>query len=229
MMTSAEPTCGRCQRSPHDHPSGNCPDGGGTYTFVISDEAAQWIRDNQDVPEDQLVDRYIAHLRRQRAAVDQALQPQTQRDPLIVEVPTVLTRIDAQLRADNAAAGSSKALQESLVEDNSGCKQNLLPSEVVVDLVLQYSAAMPIAGQAAVLKGSLLIATKNHLGQFVSFGIPAHFGGHPFDGDAATPPRFVLRKIGATVWKLAPSIKHDLLHAFVTIVDVPEAVTWGQQ
>ena len=108
-------------------------------------------------------------------------------------------------------------------------KQNLLPSEVVVDLVLQYSAAMPIADQAAVLKGSLLIAAKNHLGQFVSFGMPAHFDGDPFDGDATTPPRFVLRKIGATVWKLAPSIKHDLLHAFVTIVDVPEAVAWGQQ
>ena len=105
-------------------------------------------------------------------------------------------------------------------------KQDLLPSQVVVDLVLQYSAAMPIAGQAAVLKGSLLIAAKNHLGQFVSFGMPAHFDGDPFDGDAATPPRFVLRKIGATVWKLAPSIKHDLLHAFITIVDVPPAVAW---
>jgi hypothetical protein len=139
-----------------------------------------------------------------------AAKSQTQREPLIVEVPTVLTRIDVQLRAGNAA----------LV-----CV--LLPSEVVVDLVLQYSATMPRAGQAAVLKGSLLIAAKNHLGQYASFGMPAHFDGDPFDGDETTPPRFVLRKIGATVWKLAPSIKHDLLHAFVTIVDVPEAVEWG--
>lgn len=129
---------------------------------------------------------------------------------------------------------SSGHVDESLAErdaDRGGrgmSKQNLLPSEGVVDLVLQYSATMPKLGQAAVLKGSLLIAAKNHLGQFVSFGMPAHFDGDPFDGDATTPPRFVLRKIGATVWKLAPSIKHDLLHAFVTIVDVPEAVAWGQ-
>lgn len=108
-------------------------------------------------------------------------------------------------------------------------KQNLLPSEVVVDLVLQYSAAMPIVGAAAVLKGSLLVATKNHLGQLVSLGMPVRFDGDPFDGDATTPPRFVLRKIGATVWKLAPSIKHDLLHAFVTIVDVPPAIIWGKE
>jgi hypothetical protein len=41
-------------------------------------------------------------------------------------------------------------------------------------------------------------------------------------------PRFVLRKLGPTVWKLAPSIRHDLLHAFITIVDVPEDVAWGR-
>ena len=105
-------------------------------------------------------------------------------------------------------------------------KQDLLPSQVVVDLVLQYSAVMPKLGEAAVIQDNLLIATRNHLGQFVSFGMPAHFDGDPFDGDATTPPRFVLRKIGATVWKLAPSIKHDLLHAFITIVDVPPAITW---
>jgi hypothetical protein len=59
-------TCGRCHRSPNEHPSGNCPDGGGTYTFVVSDETAQWIHDNRDVPEDQLVALYIARLRQQK-------------------------------------------------------------------------------------------------------------------------------------------------------------------
>jgi hypothetical protein len=105
-------------------------------------------------------------------------------------------------------------------------KQHLPPRLVVVDLVLQYSAGMPKTGTAAVLQGSLLLAAKNHLGQAVAFGIPVHFDDDPFDGDATTPPRFVLRRIGATVWKLAPSIKHDLLHAFITIVDVPPAVAW---
>lgn len=105
-------------------------------------------------------------------------------------------------------------------------KQSLLPSEVVVDLVLQYSAVMPKLGEAAVLQGNLLIAAKNHLGQFVSLGTPVHFDGDPLYGSETAPPRFVLRRIGATVWKLAPSIKHDLLHAFITVVDVPPAVAW---
>ena len=101
-------------------------------------------------------------------------------------------------------------------------KQSLPPCEVVVDVVLAYSATMPRLGQAAVLNGSLLISTKNHLGQFVSFGLPVHFDGDPFDGDTTTPPRFVLRRIHTEVWKLSPSILHDLIHAFVTIVGVPE-------
>ena len=86
---------------------------------------------------------------------------------------------------------------------------------------------MPKLGQAAVLQGSLLIATKNHRGQFVSLATPVYFDGESFDGDATTPPRFVLRKLGSTVWKLAPSILHDQLHAYVTIVDVPEGVSWA--
>jgi hypothetical protein len=74
-------------------------------------------------------------------------------------------------------------------------KQALSPRDVVADVVLTYSAAMPRLGHAAVLNGSLLIATKNHHGQF-----------------------------HAEVWKLAPSILHDMLHAFVTIVGVPEGL-----
>ena len=106
-------------------------------------------------------------------------------------------------------------------------KQDLLPHQVVVDLVLLYSAYMPRLGHAAVLQGNLLIAANNHRGQFVSLGTPVHFDGEPFDGDANAPPRFVLRKIGSTVWKLAPSILHDQLHAYITIVDVPEEVSWA--
>lgn len=105
-------------------------------------------------------------------------------------------------------------------------KQDLPPHLVVVDLVLKYSPVMPKLGEAAVLQGSLLITARNHQGQFVSLGTPVHFDDDPFDGNAIMEPRFVLRRIGATVWKLAPSIKHELLHAFITIVDVPPAVSW---
>ena len=107
-------------------------------------------------------------------------------------------------------------------------KQDLSPREVVVDLVLQYSASMPKLGEAAVLHDSLLIATRNHLDQYVTPGMSVHFDGAPFEGDAQTAPRFVLYKIAPTVWKLAPSINHDLLHAFVTVVGVPEDITWGK-
>lgn len=105
--------------------------------------------------------------------------------------------------------------------------QDLLPHQVVVDLVLLYSAFMPKIGQAAVLQGHLIIAAKNHRGQSVSFSTPVHFDGDPLDGSNGTPLRFVLRKIGSTVWKLAPSLLHDQLHAYITIVDVPEQVSWG--
>jgi hypothetical protein len=110
-------------------------------------------------------------------------------------------------------------------------KQDLSPRDVVVDIVLAYSATMPKLGHAAVLNGSLVIATNNHRGQFVSFGLPVNFDGDPFNGDATTPPRFVLRRIHAEVWKLSPSILHDLLHAFVTIVGVPEGqwATFGSK
>ena len=108
-------------------------------------------------------------------------------------------------------------------------KQDLLPHQVVVDLVLLYSAFMPKLGQAAVLQNNLLIAAKNHRGEFVSLSMPIHFDGDPFDGDSNAPPRFVLRKIDSTVWKLSPSILHDKLHAYVTIVDVPESVSWGEE
>jgi hypothetical protein len=106
-------------------------------------------------------------------------------------------------------------------------KQDLLPHEVVLDLVLTYSAVMPKIGEAAVLAGGLFIATKNHRGESVALGIAGvHFDGESFEGDENAPPRFRLRRLGRTVWKLAPSILHDKLHAYVTIVDVPYDVRW---
>lgn len=100
---------------------------------------------------------------------------------------------------------------------------DLLPHQVVLDQVLLYSTLMPKLGQAAVLSGNLIIATRNHLGQYVSISAPVNFDGEPITGAS---PRFVLYQIGATVWKLAPSINHPLLHTYLTIADVPEDVGW---
>ena len=115
-------------------------------------------------------------------------------------------------------------------------KLDLRPDQVVLDLVLSYCTTMPKFGFAAVLGGgdlagtvpSLILASKNHLGQPTMTGVPIYFDGEPFDGDPAEnkPPRFVLRRIGSTVWKVAPSISTPLLHAFITIVNVPEDVPW---
>jgi hypothetical protein len=107
-------------------------------------------------------------------------------------------------------------------------KQHLTPKEVVVDLVLKCSTTMPRLGYAAVLHDNLIIATKNHLGQSVSFSLPVNFDGVPVEGDNIPPARFVLFELGPTVWKLAPSILHDTLHAYLTIIGVPEdvAIAW---
>lgn len=107
-------------------------------------------------------------------------------------------------------------------------KTQLQPHQVVVDLVVQHSATMPRVGQAAVLGGNLFITAHNHRGQAVALSMPVSFDGEPFDGDVGVPPRFVLVKLGATVWKLAPSVLHPLLHAYVTIVGVPEDISWGK-
>jgi hypothetical protein len=107
-------------------------------------------------------------------------------------------------------------------------KKDLPPRQVVVDLVLTYSPTMPLLGRAAVFHGSLIFAAKNHRGEFVSMSLgPVHFDGEPFDGDETRPPRWVLHKLGPTVWKLSPSVLDDTLHAYITIVGVPEDVAWG--
>lgn len=106
-------------------------------------------------------------------------------------------------------------------------KQHISPRNVVVDLVLKYSATMPGLGHAAVLNGNLVIAAHNHRGQYVSFGFPVHFDGESFDGNEIAGPRFVLFRIAPTVWKLKPSLLHDLLHAYITIVGVPDDAPWA--
>lgn len=56
--------CGRCGQLPSEHLVGRCPDGGGSYTFVLSAAAIAWLRENPDVPRNQLASRYADHLRR---------------------------------------------------------------------------------------------------------------------------------------------------------------------
>jgi hypothetical protein len=51
--------------------------------------------------------------------------------------------------------------------------------------------------------------------------------GESSPGGNGAPPRFVLKRLGPGVWKVGPSIvSPGLLHAHVTIVDVPEPAPW---
>lgn len=104
----------------------------------------------------------------------------------------------------------------------------LEPSQVVMDQVLRFSAKMPRMGEVAVMKTgdmpTLIMTTRNHRGDPLTLHMQVHFDGEPVDGPE---PRFVLYKLGATVWKLSPSILHPMLHCYLTIVDVPELAPWN--
>ena len=70
----------------------------------------------------------------------------------------------------------------------------------------------------------LWFVTKNHRGEYVSLSARVHFEGKPEEGP---PARFVLGKLGPRVWKLAPSVlEQGRLHAYLTIVDVPDPAPW---
>lgn len=95
--------------------------------------------------------------------------------------------------------------------------EELRPDQVVLDVVLRYTSGMPRMGEATVKAGTLIFTTKNHLGQPLTLSVPVNFDGEP----NAEEPRFVLFGIWPGVAKLAPSVKHELFHGFLTIVDVP--------
>ncbi len=98
-------------------------------------------------------------------------------------------------------------------------KSQLDPSQVVLDLVLRYSPRMPQMGEAAIMGDGLIFLTRNNRGEAVSMCVPINLDGEPRDGD---DPRFVLCRLGPTVWKLSPSVLHPMLHAYITVVGVPE-------
>ena len=98
------------------------------------------------------------------------------------------------------------------------------PREVVLDLVLPWSESIGKVGAAKVVDGKTLIfMALNHRRECVHMVVPVHFDGTPVLGNN---PRFVMTKLGPGVWKLAPSVSHDQLHAYITIIEVPEPAPW---
>jgi len=102
-------------------------------------------------------------------------------------------------------------------------KLALHPSSVVLDLVLEWSDKIGQAGTAKVVNGSLMMFMKNHRGEYVGLTTAVHFDGESSDQN---PPRFVLRRLGPGVWKLAPSVLDERIHAYITITNVPEPTPW---
>ncbi len=102
-------------------------------------------------------------------------------------------------------------------------KQDLPPSAVILHLVLRWAPTIGKAGTATVRDSGLTFAAKNHRGEFVMMSSPIHFDGEPQDGP---PPRFVLVRLGATVWTLVPSVLAQNLHAYITVIDVPDPPPW---
>lgn len=108
-------------------------------------------------------------------------------------------------------------------------KKDLPPSHVVLDLVLTWADKIGKAGTAKVNGKELIFAAKNHRGVFVMLTTPIHLDGEPEEGDPekGVPPRFVFFRLGPGVWKLAPSVLTEQLHAYLTIVNVPESPPWA--
>lgn len=106
------------------------------------------------------------------------------------------------------------------------------PSQVVIDVVVRWSETLGDHGESDHGSGELvggmrlLLFTRNHLHRPISLSLPVHFDGEPIAG---SEPRFILWRLGPRVWKLAPSVATPMLHAYVTIVDVPEPPSWEKK
>lgn len=98
----------------------------------------------------------------------------------------------------------------------------LPPSALVLDLVFGYTTQMGQPQTACIHDDIVILMGKNHQGK--NFMLTAKFY---LDGDASEEgPRFVMVKLGPTVWKLSPSIMHESVHAYVTVVGVPDPAPW---
>jgi hypothetical protein len=128
-MRSADPAlrfgCGRCARLPSEHLVGRCPDGGGTYTFAPSAEAFAWLRDNPDVPGNQLASRYAEHLRR-RQALREENAVRAHGEVPVVEVPAgevlgACPACSAELRVGDLLNPLSGCVERSLLHPVPFC------------------------------------------------------------------------------------------------------------
>lgn len=111
------------------------------------------------------------------------------------------------------------------------------PRSIVLDLVLEWAEKIGEQGTAKITRHelrhaeeapvevvwSMVMFVRNHRDEKLQLGAVIHFDDAPKDG---VEPRFVLRKLAATVWKLSPSILQPNFHGYVTLVGVPDPAPW---
>lgn len=107
--------------------------------------------------------------------------------------------------------------------------QAISPDKVVLDRVLHYNAERlrPYLFQM-MGERQIVLLVPNHRNQLVQTSIELHFDDARGPSDPGEfPPYFVAYKIGATVWKVAPSLTvPGMIHTYLTLVDVPEPAPW---
>lgn len=96
------------------------------------------------------------------------------------------------------------------------------PSTVCLDIVLRWADLLGAPGTAKVMGDTLILCAVNNRKQKVMLNVPLSSEPARIGRD----PRWNLVQLGATVWKLTPSILDERIHGYVTIVDVPEPAPW---
>jgi hypothetical protein len=119
-------------------------------------------------------------------------------------------------------------------------KQALEPMQIVLDLVIQWTDKLTGqygTGSVVCSNGSelspesdkplmFMFFVKNHRGKGVGGGVPVHLEGETNDGLDGKPCRWVFNKIAPGVWKPSQSLMMPELHAYFTLVGVPEPAPW---
>jgi len=100
-------------------------------------------------------------------------------------------------------------------------KRLLSPDRAILDVILRWEDGVKLVSADPM---RFLLTGRNHWGQVFQNFIECHLDGEPEDGP---PPRFVLFKLGPTVWKVSPSLyTPNSVHGYLTFVGVPDPAPW---
>ncbi len=58
--------CERCKERSEKHPLGKCPDGKGMFTWKVSNELLDFVRENSDLSPKQLTEKWIERVRNRK-------------------------------------------------------------------------------------------------------------------------------------------------------------------